>query len=551
VPTFNLIREPWIGCVRLDGKVHSVGLAEALASAHEISGITDESPLVVAALHRLMLAILHRNLGPRDTETWGALWRQGCLATDVLELYWMKWESRFDLFSDVQPFYQSASITTSDEPRTMSILEFHRSAGNNATLADHTTDDRSPGMTPAEAARALITHETFALGGAVGYLKTCEKDIDKRASDAPSARGAICLLSGANLFQTLILNLAEYDPDVRPKDLPCWERADSQGRGKRTPDGRVDLFTWQSRRGRLFCSQPSDGSIVVDRVKLVPGFYVPLLWNPFRDESLQSFVLKRDAKPEERPWFQYRITPERAVWRDSSAILHGIEGQRMRTLSFDWVAQLVADGELPRDFSCRLEVLGFATDQQKIMMWRREQLPITAGLLLDQRCRELLRSALKHTDDTAFALTIATEKLASEILAPQLDKTESNKPDRKRVNQLARSFGVEIQYWALLSIPFHAFLECLGGSQRLADEEVRDSVSNAGFESWKKVVREAAMNTFTRAASGAGRTGRGLRAQAIAETQLRRHLAAVARKLLGGDEAARKKGLDTNERRPD
>ena len=39
--------------------------------------------------------------------------------------------------------------------------------------------------------------------------------------------------------------------------------------------------------------------------------------------EVKSFVLKPDAKPEERPWFQYRITPERAVWRDSSAMPGG------------------------------------------------------------------------------------------------------------------------------------------------------------------------------------------------------------------------------------
>ena len=348
-------------------------------------------------------------------------------------------------------------------------------------------------------------------------------------------------MQGASLFQTLLLNLAEYDPAAHPKDLPCWERAPSQGKGERTPDGRVDLFTWQSRRSRLFFSQASHGSIQVDRVKLVPGFHVPPLWNPFRDESLQSFVLKSDAKPEQRPWFQYRITPERAVWRDSSAILHGIEGEKRRTLTFDWIAQLVTDGELPMDFICRLEVLGFATDQQKVKMWRREQLPVTTGLLRDQRCRELLRSALKHADDTAFALTVATERLAAEILSPQLEQNGSNKPDPTRVKELARGFGAEIQYWSSLSIPFPDFLENLGRSQRLTNEDDRDNAQDAAFAAWKHHIREAAQDAFTLVTSGVTQNVRGLRAHAIAETELRRRLAAVARRLLGGDDTASKR----------
>ncbi|HNY40729.1 MAG TPA: type I-E CRISPR-associated protein Cse1/CasA [Bryobacteraceae bacterium] len=538
--TFNLIQEPWIRCLNLDGQVRSVGLADALASAQGISEITDDSPLVVAALHRLLLAILHRNLGPRDSDAWGEMWRRGYFPSDVLHSYWEKWGKRFDLFDETYPFYQLSSITETDEPRTTGILEFHRSSGNNATLADHTTDARTQGMSPVEAARALVTHQTFALGGTVGYLKSCEKDADKRASDAPTARGGVCLLRGTNLFRTLMLNLAAYDPVENQKDLPCWERETTQGRGERTPDGRVDLFTWQSRRSRLFCLA-TNGANQIAQVKLVPGYHVPLLWNPFQTESMQSFVLKPDAKPEERPWFQYRITPERSVWRDSSAIIHGIDGARRRTLTLDWVAELVADGELPRDFTCRLEVLGFATDQQKVRMWRREQLPVTAGLLRDQRCREILRSALRLADDTAFALTSSTEKLAAEMLSPQLEEDQSGKPDPSRVKELARSLGAEVQYWAALTSPFHGFLEALGASQRLTDEEARDAASNAGFEVWKELVHDAALDSYTRAASGVTRNVRGLRAHAIAEAELRHRLAAILKRLLGGDKVASKK----------
>jgi len=541
VATFNLIHEPWIRCVSVDGR--PVGLAGLLASAHRISEITDESPLVVAALHRLLLAILHRNFGPPDTKTWGELWKQRRFPSEVLDAYWTKWESRFDLFDDTHPFYQSATITERDGPGTIAKLQFHLSAGNNATLVDHTTDSLPPAIQPAEAARALVTHQMFALGGTVGYLESCENDADKRGSDSPSARGALCLLQGANLFETLLLNLAENDPAAHPKDLPCWERDPSQGKAERTPDGRVDLFTWQSRRSRLFSVQASDGSTQVDRVKLAPGFHVPLLWNPFKDESLQSFVLQRDAKPDQRPWFQYRITPEKAVWRNSSAIIHGVKGekrQELRPLTLNWMAQLVWEGELPEGFQCRVEVAGFATHQQKVRLWRREQLPVTGGLLRDPRCQESLRSSLQHADDTAYALSTATEKLAAEILSPSLEPNASNKPDPTRVKQLASSLGSEIQYWASLSVPFHVFLESLSLSQQLGAEDNQHSAQDTAFAVWKSSVRNAALDAFIRASSGVTQNVRGLRAQAIAENELRRRLAAVARKLLGGGDAQTK-----------
>ena len=379
----------------------------------------------------------------------------------------------------------------------------------------------------------------FALGGTASYLKSEKRT---NTSDSPSARGAVCLLHGANLFETLMLNLAEYDPAAHAQDLPCWERDPSQGKGERTPDGRVDLFTWQSRRSRLFSAQASDGSTQVDRVVLVPGLRVPSNWEPFRDESLLCFSKHRQAKPGKPCWSQYRITPDVAVWRNSGAILHGLEEEtksRQPTVVSNWIGQLREDEKLADDFTCSLEVLGFATQgDQKVLMWRREQLPITAGLLRDPRCEESLRSSISHADNTAYALSTATKRLAAEILSPM----DYKKADPKRVEQLSSSFGGKLQYWSSLSTPFHGYLESLGMSQGIADEDARDSASNAGFEAWKRSVRNAALDAFTQASSGVTQNVRGLRAQAIAETELRRRLAAVARKLLdGGGEAEEKR----------
>ena len=102
------------------------------------------------------------------------------------------------------------------------------------------------------------------------------------------------------------------------------------------------------------------------------------------------------------------------------------------------------------------------------------------------------------------------------------------------MKQLVRSLGPEIQYWSSLSTPFYEFLESLGRSQGITDEEARDSAGNAGFEVWKRYVRNAVLDSFTQASSGVTQNVRGLRAQAIAEADLRRRLAAIERKLLGG-----------------
>jgi CRISPR system Cascade subunit CasA len=372
-------------------------------------------------------------------------------------------------------------------------------------------------------------------------LTSRENAAEKSAKDAPSARGAICLMQGANLFETLMLNLAKYDPVECPRDVPCWERETFQKKDEHSPDGRVDLFTWQSRRCRLFFSEASDGSVQVDRVKLVPGLHVPSNWEPFRDESLLCFFYHRQAKPGKPGWSQYRITTDGAVWRNSGAILHSLEEKTknwQRTVVSEWIAQLGLDGNLADDFTCSLEVLGFATQgDQKVLMWRREHLPISAGLLRDQWSRELLRSALRQAEDTALELSKATKRLATEILSP----IDYRKADPARVKQLASSLGSEMQYWSSLSTPFYEFLESLGRSQGTADEDGQDSAINSAFDIWKRRVRGAARNAFTQASSGVTQNVRGLRAEAIAEAELTHSLKDVARKLLGGGDAQEKK----------
>jgi len=69
------------------------------------------------------------------------------------------------------------------------------------------------------------------------------------------------------------------------------------------------------------------------------------------------------------------------------------------------------------------------------------------------------------------------------------------------------------------------FLESLGVSQQLSGEDNQHSAQDDAFAVWKRSVRNAALDAFTQASSGVTQNVRGLRAQAIAETELRRRIA--------------------------
>jgi CRISPR system Cascade subunit CasA len=87
---FNLIDEPWIPVRDLRGNRKELGIKETLLRSRELASIEHSSPLVVAALHRFLLAVLYRALeGPTDIEEAKALSLKG-LPADKITAYLQK-----------------------------------------------------------------------------------------------------------------------------------------------------------------------------------------------------------------------------------------------------------------------------------------------------------------------------------------------------------------------------------------------------------------------------------------------------------------------------
>jgi len=87
VSRYNLIDEPWIPVRDLNGNLSDMGIKDVLLRSRELATIEDPSPLVVAALHRFLLAVLYRALkGPTDIEHAKRLFRDGFPAKDIVGL---------------------------------------------------------------------------------------------------------------------------------------------------------------------------------------------------------------------------------------------------------------------------------------------------------------------------------------------------------------------------------------------------------------------------------------------------------------------------------
>ncbi len=110
VPAFNLWTEPWISVEKPDGGIEQGSIQQVLLNAEEFPAIYDPSPLTVVGIHRLLVAILQFVIQPQKDADIKNLWKAGTFPHDPIEAFGRQYASRFDLFSENEPFLQSADI---------------------------------------------------------------------------------------------------------------------------------------------------------------------------------------------------------------------------------------------------------------------------------------------------------------------------------------------------------------------------------------------------------------------------------------------------------
>ena len=343
-PQFNLIDEPWIPCLMLDRKQRDLNLREALISAHKVKEVFDPSPLVIAGLHRLLITVVNRCFPIHSLAEWKALWAEEAMNEQTLTGYLDKWRERFDLFHAEHPFYQQPGFTAK-KTTPLKRLGWEFAAGNNATLFDHSVDEDRPLIESAIAARWIIATQCFAASagrGESGQLHT---------KDSPMTRGAVILLQGNNLFETLTLNLLNlHRPDFSDlaSDKPIWESNDAwKPEHNKTPNGKLEYLSWQSRSIRLL--PEADG-----KVRECYFGQGRALMDEWCNEPL--FAYKRDDKLGLIAW---KFDEGRAVWRDSHALFNlSSDAPFQVPQGLRHLATLTREGFLGAHKMYQLQVLG-------------------------------------------------------------------------------------------------------------------------------------------------------------------------------------------------
>lgn len=506
VEEFCLCTAPWLPCSTMDGRSVQLGLADALVRAHELRGLADPSPLVAAALTRMLLAIVHRSIdGPKSIAEWLELVRQGRLPEAKVTDYLDRVRSRLNLFDPQRPFAQVRGLDV--EPADAATLMTPRSNwGGGTSLFAHRHQDRTSSMAPDVAARWLVARQSFDVGGLVSGKP-------KSASAAPLTATAVVLVRGGSLFETLVGNLLVYSPERSAPipgtsaDCPHWEqdpppaKFESDSEPKRVPRGWLDSLTWLSRRIEL----------VVEAGRVVG--WKRAAWQGVASEAAPDPMVAWVSN-EKTGRRAVRIDSSRSFWRNSHALFEGLEvagESRQRPAALAQIARREARAAFPADRRFTLDVLGIATDKAVIEMERWDRLEASAALLADPDAADAVRGGIDVAESVYDALRKGLWAFARHAVAPG-----DRDPDAEDLRRLIEGLAIAPEYWNACESAFSHFLALLSSGGR-----------DAALADLRGRVRGIAEAAFERGVRALGESARSIRAIALASSRFRASLAAL------------------------
>ena len=429
--------------------------------------IQADNPPTTLAIHRFLLAILHRAYrGPKNVDHWEEIqFDNGKRAIAYLE----QWRDRFDLFHPEQPFMQDAEIP---EESAGDVYLAHVLHGNNtSTVFCHEHEWSDSSLSIPEAARLVLRLHNFDTGG----RKT---GATESAAVLPMMDAANVLVRGHNLCETLLLNLIQYDGVEKPcvsrgDDLPIWERQ-SQKPKERIPVGYVDYLTYQWRRVKVF----AQGNRVV-RVALHPGDRIPKSLSTSQWECGIAYSKNKNGL------MPVRLNQSRSLWRDSAVFLQSSDKTSSCPRILEWVATLKAEEDLLGS-NVYLQILGLNVDNAKPLGWTSQQFAAQLIYLTNKALWQTLSRAISIAEDHQQVFR-AFKGSPYHALAEILKNNDTA--------GFAATLDGESRYWAILDRKFQELLQALPMDKTNDGNGI--TYGSVVLPNWTKTVQDAAREAFT------------------------------------------------------
>lgn len=460
---FDLTTEPWITCTSPGGRAEELSLRDVLVRAHEFKALANESPLLDASLLRLCLAVLHRCF-ESDKKGWASLRAAGRFDPARIDAYFETWRSRFDLFDAERPFFQVARLVdqsknyvTGLKPAREMIAEQSAYGAPRQLFASH-PNDGDP-ISFSIAARWLVAIQAFATGGLLS--RDAANGDPTAATAAPLCAVAVVTIAGGSLFDTLLLNLLPY-PSERAfpktnKDAPAWELAEQPRFAKRPCWGWLDWLTWQSRRMQLI---PHDDE-TVESFLLLNGCELQMA----DGIDLTDPMAARRYSEAQKKLVPVAFLPERAVWRDSTALYQVAVSEQVRCAR---VVEELIHRDVNQSQELSLQIYGQRPNKASVVFTRAEVVPLPVKLIESPELVAVMRDALAHAEDAQRALRGALYLAFQNVLS-----LGERKPQAEDVGALIENSRAIPTYWNRIKSAFDEFLFSLVETEGSEDAATR------------------------------------------------------------------------------
>ena len=507
---FCLVTRPWVRCATKDYATAELSITDVIARAHELRGFANESPLVDAALLRLLLVVLHRCFGPGDDKAWRWLWRRGSFDVAPVEAYLTQWRDQFDLFHAETPFFQVANLVEQSpnyergkKPAREMIAE--QSSYGGARELFESRSDGTTSITADAAARWLVAIQAFNTGG---LLTRDVANGDPTSVQAASlCSSAVVTVRGDSLFETLLLNLLPYpNSNIFPtyaEDAPAWERPMRAKFQRRACRGWLDWLTWQSRRIQLFNDEEGRicSFILLGGTELVA-----------EAPTLDPMCAYR--KHEKHGLLPIRFSEERALWRDFGALFQIQSDNHSRSAR---VVSELTSRRLERSRCLQLQIYGQVPNKACIVLTRCETVPLPQELLQQPELISIIREQLANAEEAQQALRVALFIALQNVLS-----VGERTPGTKDTVGLLDNTQAVPRFWATMKPAFDRLLLTLAENPEHAASAFRVSLHATALETFERGVLSSSRNSRTLKgfAQGRAKLSRDLAAQGLGRRTL-------------------------------
>jgi len=225
---YNLLQEPWIPVLRMDGSQTHVGIRDALARSGLLLSLGEPSATDNLALLRLLIAVtLWCRSEPGSSEIEALRESRGIPEGWLARLD--EDSGAFELFGDGPRFYQDGRVKSEVPGRPASDLLSYFPAATEINHFRHIHDD-DVAICPACCALGLIRLPVLAIQGGAG-----------KSPSINNAPPVYFIRRGRTLLDTLMLNMPRGGPAA--DDSPVWK----PGPRSSSEIGTLEGFTWQPR----------------------------------------------------------------------------------------------------------------------------------------------------------------------------------------------------------------------------------------------------------------------------------------------------------------